>query len=373
MVASKFPMRLVNARSVAGAAIEVRVRDGFIVALGPTVESQGERVVDAGGDLLLPALVDCHMHLDKTRYGLPWQPHAAADNRRSRIETEKVERATLTLPVAARAGKLIEWIVAQGTLHCRTHVDVDPVLGLENLDGVLKARERYRDLISIQIVAFPQSGIIACPGTLEVMKAAVDAGADLIGGIDPIGIDGDMTGQLDAIFALAEQCGVGIDIHLHDGGEPGAAQVAAIAERTKALAMGGKVAVSHGFCLGDIGDADFARLAAAMAEAGVANITHAPGPTSMPPIRKLDAAGVTVAAGSDGIRDSWSPYGQGDMLERAMLVAWRSGFRTDPDLAFAFDVASKGGASVLGLTDYGLAVGCQADFLPCRRRLWPRR
>ena len=354
---------LVNARSIAGARVEVRVRDGVIAALGPALEPHGETIVDAAGDLLLPALVDSHMHLDKTLYGLPWQPHAAAANRRSRIETEKTQRASLAQPVAVRAGNLIERIVAKGTLHCRTHVDVDPVLGLENLDGVLAAQERYRDAISIQIVAFPQSGVIACPGTLAVMKAAIDAGADLLGGIDPVGIDGDMAGQLDAVFGLAERCGVGIDIHLHDGGAAGAAQVAAIAERTKALAMAGKVAISHGFCLGDVDDGEFARLADAMAESGVANITHAPGPTAMPPIRKLDAAGVTVAAGSDGIRDSWSPCGAGDMLARAILVAWRSGFRSDSDLAFAFDTASKGGAAVLGLADYGLAVGCRADFV----------
>lgn len=354
-------LTLTNLRGADGAPVEILVRGGRIAALGETVESSKDRI-DGGGDLVLPALIDSHLHLDKSLAGLPWQPHMAGPDRQSRIDTEKKMRGALPLPVAERAGALIERLVAQGTGHCRTHVDVDPEIGLENLEGVIEARDRYAHALSMQIVAFLQSGVLACPGTFAVMEAALDNGADLLGGIDPAGIDGNVDGQLDLLFALAERKGIGIDIHLHDGGEIGAAEVDAIVERTRAHGMQGHVAISHGFCLGDIVESDADRRIAAMAEAKVTNVTHAPGGSSIPPVKKMHEAGVRIAAGNDGIRDSWSPYGDGDMLERAMLVSWRSNFRTDPDLELAFCFASESGADLLGVADYGLAVGKRADF-----------
>ena len=352
---------LVNVRAADGSPIELAAARGRIKAVGPKVEGVGTPI-DGNGDLVLPAMVDSHLHLDKSMVGLPWYPHAAGPDRQSRIDTEKEIRDNLPLSVADRAGNLIERLVVHGTGYCRTHVDVDPELGYSSIEGVLEARDRYRDAVSIQIVAFPQSGVLACPGTLEVMEAALSNGADLLGGIDPAGIDGDVAGQLDAIFGLAEKHGVGIDIHLHDGGETGAAEVAAIAERTKAHGMRGRVAISHGFCLGDIAESDADRLIEAMAAEGVANITHAPGGSSIPPVKKMHEAGVAIAAGNDGIRDSWCPYGDGDMLERAMLIGWRSNFRTDPDLELAHYFASEAGAKLLGIADYGLSVGDRADF-----------
>lgn len=354
-------LHLTNLRGTDGAPLEILVKDGRIAALGASVEG-GKDPVDGGGDLVLPALVDSHLHLDKSLAGLPWQPHAAGPDRQSRIDTEKRMRDALP-PVADRAGALIERLVAHGTGHCRTHVDVDPEIGLESLAGVIEARDRYAHALSMQIVAFPQSGVLACPGTIDVMEAALDNGADLLGGIDPAGIDGDVDGQLDLLFALAERKGVGIDIHLHDGGETGAAEVDAIVDRTRAHGMQGLVAISHGFCLGDIAEGEADRRITAMAEAGIANVTHAPGGSSIPPVKKMHEAGIRIAAGNDGIRDSWCPYGDGDMLERAMLIGWRSNFRTDPDLELAFHFASKSGADLLDIADYGLAVGKRADFI----------
>lgn len=353
---------LTNLRDINGTPTELLVRDGRIAALGGKVDGAGLSPLDGRGEMVLPALVDSHNHLDKSLMGLPWQPHAAGSDRDSRISTEKRLRDSLPLSVAERAGNLIERLVAHGTGHCRTHIDVDPVLGLANLRGVVAAREKYRDVIGIQIVAFPQSGVVTCPGTLEVMALALDNGADLLGGIDPAGLDGDVDGQLNAIFALAERKGVGIDFHLHDGGETGAAEVAAIVEYTRAHGLQGKVAISHGFCLGDIGEAAAARLIGAMSEAGIASVTHGPGGSSIPPVKRMHEEGVLVAAGNDNIRDSWSPYGDGDMLERAMLIGWRSNFRTDPDLELAYRFATRNGAALLELEDYGLAVGKRADF-----------
>ncbi len=357
-----------NARRAFGDRVDIRVRDGAIAEIGPKLEASGgdSLLLDADGALVIPGLIDGHLHLDKTLLGLPWKPHPAGPTLSERIEAEKHLRHALPLSVEDRAANLIRRVLSNGTVHLRTHVDIDPEIGLENLYGVLSARERFKDFISIQIVAFPQSGVVSCPGTAALLDEAVEAGADLVGGLDPAGIDGDPDGQLDAVFDIAERRGVGIDIHLHDRGELGTSELVLIAERTAAQGMGGRVTVSHGFCLGEVDEATFGRTAERLAESGVAILTHGPGSQAIPPINRLRAAGVTVFAGSDNIRDSWSPYGSGDMVERVMWIAYRSGFRTDQELAVAFELATIAAAKALGLDRYGLDVGCRADFVVLR-------
>ncbi len=357
-----------NARRAFGDRVDIRVRDGAIAEVGPKLEASGgdSLLLDADGALVIPGLIDGHLHLDKTLLGLPWKPHPAGPTLSERIEAEKHLRHALPLSVEDRATNLIRRVLSNGTVHLRTHVDIDPEIVLENLYGVLSARERFKDFISIQIVAFPQSGVVSCPGTAALLDEAVEAGADLVGGLDPAGIDGDPDGQLDAVFDIAERRGVGIDIHLHDRGELGTSELVLIAERTAAQGMGGRVTVSHGFCLGEVDEATFGRTAERLAESGVAILTHGPGSQAIPPINRLRAAGVTVFAGSDNIRDSWSPYGSGDMVERVMWIAYRSGFRTDQELAVAFELATIAAAKALGLDRYGLDVGCRADFVVLR-------
>ena len=282
------------------------MRDGVIAEIGPGLgDGDGDALLlDADGALVIPGLIDGHLHWDKTLLGLPWKPHPADPTLSERIEAEKHLRHALPLSVEDRATNLIRRVLSNGTVHLRTHVDIDPEIGLENLYGVLSARERIKDFISIQIVAFPQSGVVSCPGTAALLDAAVEAGADLVGGLDPAGIDGDPAGQLDAVFDIAERRGVGIDIHLHDRGELGTSELVMIAERTAAHGMEGRVTVSHGFCLGEVDEATFGRTAERLAENDVAILTHGPGSQAIPPINRLRAVGVTVFAGSDNIRDA---------------------------------------------------------------------
>jgi cytosine deaminase len=353
-----------NVRVSPGAVVDLLVSEGTIAAIGPGLATRhaNAATIDGQGMLVLPGLADGHVHLDKTLTGLPWLPHPAGPERRSRIDTEKRLRAQFPLSVEQRAANLIKQAVALGTTAMRTHVDIDPEIGLANLHGVLAARERLRDLVHIQIVAFPQSGVVSCPGTADLLDAALAEGADLVGGIDPISMDGDLDGQLDILFSLAERHGVGVDVHLHDRGANGLEEIAAMAERTHAHSLSGRVTVSHGFCLGAANQDDCARIADAMARAGISLVTHGGGASPLPPVKQLREHGVIVFAGNDNVRDTWSPYGNGDMLERAMLLAWRAGFRTDDDLALAFDIASIAGARILGLEGHGLAVGCRADL-----------
>ena len=272
-------------------------------------------------------------------------------------------RAARTVPEFETGSNLVRQVVASGTLHMRSHVDIDNQLGLRNLHEVLKIREHFRDLVTIEIVAFPQSGILRSPGTAELLDEAIAQGAALVGGLDPVGIDGDLDAHLDAVFAIAQRRGAGVDIHLHDGGEGGLAQILAIAARTEALGLQGKVAVSHAFALGSVSTDSATRAADTLARAGVAIMSHGPGGATIPPLKLLREHGVEVFGGSDNIRDAWSPFGNGDMLDRAMQIAYRANFRHDAELALAFDMVTAAAARVLGLSDYGLKAGGPADFV----------
>ena len=358
-------VRYANARLPDGSRHHIEVEGGRIAALLPiSAPPTGKDTIDLGGALVLPPLVDGHIHLDKTLLGLPWVPNQATGNRvADRIEAERKVRANRALPEAETGSNLVRQVMASGTLHMRTHVDVDNQLGLRNLHEILKVRERFRDLVAIEIVAFPQSGVLRSPGTAELLDAAIREGADLVGGLDPVGIDGDLDGHLDAIFGVAEKHGIGVDIHLHDGGESGIAQMLAIAQRSEAAGLQGKVAISHAFALGSVPTDSAARTADVLAKARIAIMSHGPGGATIPPLKLLKEHGVEVFGGSDNIRDAWSPFGNGDMLDRAMMIAYRANFRHDHELALAFEMVTDAGARVLGLADYGLKAGGPADFV----------
>jgi cytosine deaminase len=353
---------LAGATLADGRRADIAIAGGRILAIGSVDAPSAERI-DATGLLALPSLVDAHIHLDKTLLGLPFIPHRAGNSVAERIAAEKALRRELDMPVEQRGGALIEQITAFGTGFVRSHVDIDTELGLGGLDSLLRLRESHGHLIDIQIVAFPQNGILRDPGTADLLDQAMRSGADLVGGLDPAGIDADVTGHLDAVFGIASRHGKGVDIHLHDGGSLGAFELRSIAERTIACGLQGQVAVSHAFALGGIDDLDFGRTAALLAEAGIAIVTNCRGPGPLPPVRRLVAAGVTVVAGSDNIRDAWSPHGNGDMLERAQVVADRQGFRDDADIVHALAMASELPARVMGIAAYGIAPGGLADLL----------
>jgi cytosine deaminase len=356
---------LPNATLAGGSRCAIDVEEGRITALLPSSGSRASSGdLDLEGALILPPLVDGHIHLDKTLLGLPWVPNQATGNRvADRIEAERKVRAARTVAESETGANLVRQVMASGTLHMRSHVDIDNQLGLRNLHEILKVRERFRGLVTIQIVAFPQSGVLRSPGTADLLDAAIAEGADLVGGLDPIGIDGDLDGHLDAIFGIAKRRGVGLDIHLHDGGEGGIAELLAIAAHTKAAGLTGKVAVSHAFVLGSVPAARAAETADVLASAGVAIMSHGPGAATMPPLLLLREHGVEVFGGSDNIRDAWSPFGNGDMLDRAMMIGYRANFRHDHELSVACEMVTSAAARVLALADYGLHVGGPADFV----------
>jgi len=336
---------------------------GCFAAIGPGPAPPARQVLDGQGDLALPALVDGHVHLDKTLFGLPWRPHEAGPSRMSRIETDARVLPALPLPTAGRAAALLRRCIAQGSLHLRSHADVTPAFGLDALEATLAVRETFAEACTVQVVAFPQAGVMRAPGTLALLEAALRQGAEVLGGLDPCEVDRDPKGQLDALFALAERHGVGLDIHLHEPGEMGLFSLTEFCDRVRAHGMRGRATISHGFCLGGLAESKQRAAAALMAEAGVALATHGAGAAPLPPLGLLREAGVTVFCGNDNMRDTWGPYGTADMLERAAIIGWRSDWRTDERLGQLFAMIGAEAAAVLGQPAPAIAPGLPASFL----------
>lgn len=350
-----------NAVAADGSRLSLAVKDGRFSAIGEKL-SGAAQTVDLEGQLVLPGFVDGHIHLDKSFVGDQWRPHLPAATLRERLALEKQLLANAP-PIAQRADTLIRQAASFGTVAMRCHVDVDATTGLTHLEAVMEAREQWRGLIDIELVAFPQAGVVSCPGTAEVLDAAIREGAQVVGGIDPTTLDEDADGQLDIVFGIADRRGTKIDIHLHEPAQIGLTQLRRIAERTLALGMQGKVSVSHAYALGEVSADQVAPVAELLARAGVSIMTNAPGDCAFPPVLQLREAGVRVFTGNDNIQDAWWPYGNGDMLQRAMLVGYRSGFYTDEALNLALHMATEAGAGVIGKRGYGLAVGNEASFL----------
>lgn len=352
-----------NARLADGTLNDITVANGHITAITPASGTAGD--IDIAGQLLVPAFVEGHIHLDTSFWGDRWVPHRPCTNgfdvhERVAFQADNMAKAA---PMDIRARNQLDLCIANGALRMRSHVMVDGSVGLTSLETILAVREEYRDLIDIQLVAFPQSGILKSPGTADLMDQAIGLGADLVGGLDPASFDRDVTAHLDVVFGIAEKRGVDVDIHLHDAGTLGAFTIEEICARTVALGMQGHVAVSHAYGLGDLTPDAARKIAALIARSGVSIMTNAPGNHAFPPVALLRSEGVTVFSGSDNIRDSWWPYGDGDMLRRAEIIGYRSGFYADPELAMAFEIVTDGGARALRIDGYGIAIGAKADFV----------
>jgi cytosine/adenosine deaminase-related metal-dependent hydrolase len=345
------------------APADILVRDGVIERIEPDIGLAVAEMLDVSGRLVLPGLVDAHCHLDKTLCGGPWVPHSAGDALEDRIANDLRRRGELGVPSADRIVALLERMVAAGTSYVRSHTDVDPGVGLRGVEAVRAAVEQLDGRIGVEQVAFPQHGVLINPGTAELLEDALRSGVETIGGIDPAGMDGDPVRHLDVVFDLAARYGARIDLHLHDGGSLGMWELALIVDRTRDAGLGGRVTVSHAYGFSQADEAAQERLLERLAEVGVTLLTAAVYSFPVPPIKRLRAAGVNVACGHDGICDLWGPYGSGDMLERAMHVAYRSTFRRDEDIELALDAATYGGARALGLEPYGLRPGAPADLV----------
>nr|WP_154924242.1 amidohydrolase family protein [Microbacterium testaceum] len=361
-----------DVRPWGGPASDVVLTDGRISGIHPAGAAPidpAARTVAGRGRILLPSFADVHVHLDSTRIGLPFRPHTGVPGVWGMMLNDRDNWRHAERSMEHRVATTLESAIARGTTQVRTYAQVDVDAGMERLDAVLAAREANLDRCEVEIIAFPQAGLLREAGSIDVLEAAMARGADVVGGIDPCALDRDPVRHLDAVFAIAERYGAPIDIHLHEPDQLAKFSTELIIERTRALDMRGRVTISHGYGLGALPEAELRVLLEQFRELGISMATIAP--RSPLPTRLLDEYGIALGLGQDGQRDYWSPYGNTDMLDRTWQLAFTNGFRRDDDIEHCVAIATLGGRAVMGRAAMpalgddrpGLAVGDPADLV----------
>ncbi|RAP73579.1 deaminase [Paenibacillus montanisoli] len=330
------------------------IADGQIEAVSfeaiPAGDQRPKR--DAKGMLLLPAFRDAHIHLDKTYYGGPWQAVKPARSIFDRIEEEKMLLPKL-LPVAVdRAKQIIELLLGHGSTHLRGHVNIEPTSGLRGLEVAQEALAAYVGKLGYELVAFPQHGLLRSD-SIGLVRQAIEMGATHVGGLDPTSVDGDLERSLHAMMELAVETGAGIDMHLHEQGEAGYATMNRLADMTIDAGWQGRVTVSHAFGFASGTAAQSEQLAERFAEAGISIASTVPIGRLVMPIPMLHSKGVRVELGTDSLTDHWSPFGNGDNLEKAGRLAEAYGMSDEYSLSRALRFITGG---VLPLNDQGQRV-----------------
>jgi cytosine deaminase len=351
--------------------------DGRITAIGPAlcVPDGGERI-DAQGWLLSPPFVDAHFHLDATlSYGLP--RINASGTLLEGIALWGELKPTLTQDaIVERALAYCDWAVAQGLLAIRSHVDVcdERLLAVEAL---LHVRERVRPYLDLQLVAFPQDGVLRSPGALSNLKRALDLGVDVVGGIphfERTMAEGAESVRL--LCELAAERGLPVDMHCDESDDPMSRHIETLAFHAQRLGLQGRVTGSHLTSMHSMDNYYVSKLLPLIAESGVhavanplINITlqgrhdSFPKRRGMTRVPELMAAGVNVAFGHDCVMDPWYSLGSADMLEVAAMGLHVAQMTSQAGMRACFDAVTTHAARVLGLEGYGLSVGGRGDFV----------
>jgi cytosine deaminase len=350
---------------------DIGIDGGKIVAAGPAQETR-----DLGGRLVTPPLVEPHIHLDAVlTEGRPRSNVSGSLFEGIAIWAERVRDLTAD-DVKDRVRQVLRWQLAHGVQHVRSHVDVcDPELTA--LRALVELREEARGLVDLQLVAFPQQGILGFDGGRDLMRRAVEVGADVVGAIPHYELTReDGVESVRFAMALAEEHGLRVDIHCDETDDEHSRFVETMVAETIRRGMSGRVTASHTTAMHSYNAAYASRLITNIARAGLHMVTNPldnavlQGRFDQGPIRRghtrvkqLLEAGVNVAIGHDSVMDPWYPLGHGDPLQAAFVLAHLGHMSGDRELRTLIDMITVAPAAALGVADYGLHIGGPADMV----------
>ncbi|MGJ1268743.1 amidohydrolase [Sphingobacterium spiritivorum] len=338
-------------------------QNGKIKAILPN--KPDAEAMDARGFLMLPAMKDMHIHLDKTYYGGPWKARSKKNRSvKDMIAFEQKLMPQLLPSSTYRAEKLIELLQSHGVNFARSHVNIEPASKLDSLKNLQVAIENKKDSFGTELVAFPQHGIFYSHSE-QLMKDVATMDIDFIGGLDPFSIDGSIEKSIDFIVQLALDNNKGIDIHLHEGGESGLKTVEYLIQKVmENPALQHKTFLSHCFVLAKLENQKLQETAEKLANAHVGVISTVPFGGIIMPIPTLYKHGVDVRTGNDSIIDHWNTFGSGSILQKSNLMAQLYGYSTEFELSRCLKIATH---NILPLDDQGSRqwpqVNDQADVI----------
>jgi cytosine deaminase len=378
------------ATQTVGAIVRARIRgraqpqdilideNGRIERIGPRLRLPRKgRVLDAAGGLVLPSFVDAHLHLDLA-YSLDLvKPNKSGTLNEAIRHWDEAKRRLTPDNVRDRAIRAIHAEAAFGTGFIRTHVDVGTNAGLRLVDGVLAAREACKDLMDVQVVVFAQDGLVKDPAAYDHMRAALGRGCNLVGGIAHNERTADDSKRhIEMLFNLAADFDADIDCHIDETDDPYSLCTEYLAARTIKHGWQGRVTAGHVCALASYDDVHAAKVIGLLREARVSVVTNPgvnlhlqgrydgyPKRRGLTRVGELLEAGVNVAAGQDCIKDPFYPFGTGQMLDVAHMLAHADHLTTPAQIGQVLDAITTNGARALRLKGYGLSPGRVADLV----------
>ena len=361
--------------------MDVGVQDGRIVAVQAALAAQAHEEVDAQGLLLTAPFVDAHFHMDSTlSYGLPRVNESGTLLEGIALWGELKPQLTQDA-IVERALAYCDWAVARGLLAIRSHVDIcdDRLLATEAL---LHVRERVKPYLDLQLVAFPQDGILRSPHAKANLVRALDMGVDVVGGIPHF--ERTMADGAESVRWLCELAagrGLRVDMHCDESDDPLSRHIESLVYETQRLGLQGRVNGSHLTSMHSMDNYYVSKLLPLMREAGVSAIANPlinitlqgrhdsyPKRRGMTRVPEMLAAGIPVAFGHDCVMDPWYGLGSGDMLEVAHMGMHVAQMTSQHGMRQCFDAVTTTPAHILGLEGYGLRTGCHADMVLLQAR-----
>jgi cytosine deaminase len=356
----------------------VSIANGHFVGIdeGPS-PSVSTVTLDAEGRMAVAGFVEPHIHLDKALIS-ERAPVNVSGTLTEAIEILwEIKRNYTVEEIAERASRVIAQAVANGIFRLRTHVDVDPIGGTRPAEGLIRARDRFRDLVDIQIVAFPQEGIVKSPGTEGLMRQVMKLGVDVVGGM-PFNEASpqDSRRHIEIAFDIAREFDADIDMHVDETDDPMARTLEVLAELTIKNGWQGRVTAGHTCALASYPRNYADHVIDRLREADVNMIANPatnlmlqgrlddyPKRRGVTQVKELLAAGVNVACGQDCVHDTFYPFGQNDPIEIAFLLCHASQMSQPAEILTVMDMVTSHGAKALRIPNFGVTVGAVADLV----------
>jgi cytosine/creatinine deaminase len=354
------------------ALLDIGIADGRIAEIAADLAGDAPQE-QLDGRLVISGFVETHIHLDKSCI------LERCRNEKGTLEeaiaaVAQAKRAFTEADIYARAQRTLEKAIVQGTTRMRTHVEVDPRVGLNGFNAVRRLARDYAWALDLQICAFPQEGLTNDPGTEELLIEACEHGADLIGGCPYT--DTDPATHIARIFAIARRFDLDIDFHLDFDIDPSWMHLDEVCRQTESHRWGGRVAVGHVTKLSAVDHARLAEIGRRLADAGVA-VTVLPAtdlfligrahqhhvPRGVAPVHRLLGHGVTCSLATNNVLNPFTPFGDCSLIRMANLYANIAQVGAPAELAACFDMVTTLPARLMNASDYGIAVGRPADLV----------
>ncbi|MEL6321782.1 MAG: amidohydrolase family protein [Cyanobacteria bacterium J06626_14] len=350
----------------------IAVDQGHVQHIQPELSLSAQTHLDAKGQLVIPGLVDAHFHLDKVRL-LGRSAAVTGDFQEALEQTLRVKQSFTIEDIQARASQHIDCVIGMGTTAMRSHVEVDPTIGLIGMKAMVPLRDRYRTRFTLQLAVFAQEGITQDPKTVGLLREAMRMGGDVIGSAPYV--DPDPEQNIRTVFDIAEEFDCDVDFHLDflDDEEP--LSVSTVIAETKRRGWQGRVCLGHMTKLAALEKDALKAIADQLAEAKIAVLSLPASDLYMmarrdthnqrrgvAPVHRLAEAGVTVGAASNNVQNLFTPFGDGDMLKVATLMAQVLQLGTPKHHEFCLEMVTTQSAKAIGISDHGISVGNRADL-----------